>query len=483
MSDVLAQIQKIKEYRETHKLEFYKPYEYQKKFHSAKGFDKFVPVPSDTKKEGLAIQRALRAANQVGKTYSGAIEMAYHLTGQYPEWWEGHRFTKPITALVSGKTNDTTKNILQTELFGDSLNEKKLGTGAIPLDCIGKITKKAGVPNAYSEVLIKHIKGWSKVFLLSYEMKAKAFMGYRTDVSWLDEEPPSDIYAQILRSQFATNGVVYMTFTPEEGVTEIVHKFDSELGPGQALITATWDDAPHMTPETIEQKLASIPPHEREMRSKGVPIMGSGLVWPVPESQIITDPIEIQPYWRRIVGVDFGWDHPFAAAWIAHDTQADVVYVTDTFRQSHATIAVCASAIKKKGDWIPCMWPHDGLIHDKASGKPLADLYREEGVYMWRDQFSNPPAPGQKEGQGGNGVEVGILDILERMETGRFKVFSTCKDWFEEWRMYHRKDGKIVKLRDDLMSATRYAVMMLRHAQTKPVPQRKVKIQSGLRNW
>ena len=47
-------------------------------------------------------------------------------------------------------------------------------------------------------------------------------------------------------------------------------------------------------------------------------------------------------------------------------------------------------------------------------------------------------------------------------------------DWFEEFRTYHRKDGLIVKLRDDLMSASRIGVMMLRYARvsggSKPKP-------------
>ena len=77
--------------------------------------------------------------------------------------------------------------------------------------------------------------------------------------------------------------------------------------------------------------------------------------------------------------------------------------------------------------------------------------------------FENPPALGEK--KGGNSVEAGIMDMLTRMEQGRFRVFNTLYDWFEEFRLYHRKDGKIVKIRDDLMSATRYATMSLRHAR------------------
>jgi Terminase RNaseH-like domain len=73
---------------------------------------------------------------------------------------------------------------------------------------------------------------------------------------------------------------------------------------------------------------------------------------------------------------------------------------------------------------------------------------------------------------GGSGVEAGVIGMLDRMLTGRFKVFSNLTDWFAEKRHYHRKDGKIVKERDDLLSATRYALMMLRYADNPPVPQR-----------
>jgi hypothetical protein len=74
-----------------------------------------------------------------------------------------------------------------------------------------------------------------------------------------------------------------------------------------------------------------------------------------------------------------------------------------------------------------------------------------------------------KEEGGGNSVEAGVSDMLERMREGRLKVFTTCQDWLGEFRMYHRADGQIVKERDDLLSATRYGIMMRRHA--KPLNQ------------
>ena len=132
---------------------------------------------------------------------------------------------------------------------------------------------------------------------------------------------------------------------------------------------------------------------------------------------------------------------------------------------------------------MPIVWPHDGIIRDKASGIPLADSYRHEGLNLRPDKFSNPPGPGQKEGQGGNGIEVGIFEIHTAMETGTFKVFSNLNEWFEEKNQYHRKDNKIVAIRDDLMSATRYAFQSRRFAHTRPVMRKQTQVRAGASNW
>ena len=485
LEKTLKLIKAMDELQATTKLDFYKPYPFQINFHHAKGIGDFIPVPSDISKVGLAIHRALMAANQVGKTFVGATETAMHLTGVYPVWWQGHRFTQPVEFCCASTTNETTRDRCQRELFGDPSSDKALGTGTIPKHMIGELTRKAGVPNAWETARIKHASGgWSKVYLKCYEQGPKKFMGYRWHGSWCDEEPDPEIWSQILRSLLATDGIAYITFTPEEGVTQVVHSFMNDIKPGQALIQATWGDAPHMTEDRIKQKLESLPAHEREMRSKGIPIMGSGMVFPVAEDVIAIEPIEIPNHWPRICGIDFGWDHPFAAVWIAWDRDTDTVYIYDAYREKEALMPMQAAAINSRGDWIPCVWPHDGLQHDKKSGRPLSDLYRSEyHVNMLRDPFSNPPSPGQQEGQGGNGVEVGIMAMLNRMEMNRFRVFKTLPLWFEEYRMYHRKDGKIVPFNDDLMSATRYACQSLRFARTKTVKTRTQQVRPGVQNW
>ncbi|MEO1419450.1 MAG: terminase [Pseudomonadota bacterium] len=228
-------------------------------------------------------------------------------------------------------------------------------------------------------------------------------------------------------------------------------------------VQATWDDVPHLSDQDKRDLWNSFPVHEREARAKGVPMLGSGRIFPVDEGAITCPPVAVPPHWVQIVGIDFGWDHPFAAARMAWDRDADVVYVTHEYRQREATPPIHAAAIRAWGDWLPVAWPHDAHQHDKGSGISLRDQYQSHGLKMLHEQASHEA--------GGNSVEAGITDMLERMETGRWQVFETCRSWLEELRMYHRKDGKIVKLRDDLISASRYALMMKRFAKKKPSAQ------------
>jgi len=476
--DLVAVLEKLDRRRQVYKLEYYRPYPYQEKFHNAEGY--LTPGKP-------AEQRLLCAANKVGKTTCAATEIAMHATGRYPAWWKGNRFSHPVEILCSGVTNDSVRDIGQRELFGDSSDANAIGTGAVPIDCIGKIRGKAGVQNAYDTVQVRHVSGrWSRIFFRAYEQGWKKFQGIAFDVAWPDEEPPEEIWSQLLRSTIARRGAIILcTMTPEEGMTKVVSGFMNDLQKGQAIIGATWDDAPHLTPEVKAQRLSAFSPHERDMRSKGIPLFGAGLVFPVSEDQIIVEPREIPRHWPQITGIDFGWDHPFAAARLAWDRDSDTVYMTSEYRESRALPAIHAAAISAWGDWIPVAWPHDGLNTEKGTGDEFIELYRKAKVNLLSDKATNPPTPGQSEGEGGNSVEAPLLEMLTRMETGRWKVFSTCAKWLEEKRMYHRDQrGKLVKQMDDLISASRYAYMMLRHARTVSVlPARRAPAAAGLRNW
>lgn len=230
----------------------------------------------------------------------------------------------------------------------------------------------------------------------------------------------------------------------------------------RAIVRMTIDDAEHYTPEQRQAIINSYPPHEREARIKGIPSLGSGRVFPIAEEKIVCDIVPIQREWAQINGLDFGWDHPFAAVNIAWDRDADVIYVTKTYREKEATPVIHSAAIRPWGEWIPCAWPHDGYQHDKGSGLELAHQYREQGLNTLPEHATHE--------DGGNGVEAGVMEMLDRMQTGRLKVFKHLEEWLSEFRLYHREDGKIVKERDDLICATRYAIMMRRYAETERKP-------------
>tara|TARA_R110002074_G_scaffold341526_3_gene512046 strand:- start:1288 stop:2700 length:1413 start_codon:yes stop_codon:yes gene_type:complete len=447
-----VEIAKELEFRQkTNLMNSYKPYDYQKKFHGS-----------------LASQRLLMAGNRVGKSFSGAMEMAYHCTGLYPEWWTGKRFNRPVRCWVGGVSNETTRDVCQKELTGQPDDPSAKGMGSIPLKLIGETVRKPGVPNAFNSVVIKHTSGgYSRIGFKAYEMGKEKWMGESLDVIWLDEEPPQSIYSQALTRTADKGGIVYMTFTPEQGMTETVAQFVNNLKTGQELIQATWDDAPHMTKDIRNQILSALPPHERKMREMGIPQLGSGLVFPIAEDDIVCEHFEIPDYFPRICAIDFGWDHPTACVWVAWDRDSDIVYVYDSYAMRQETVPVHASAIKSRGFWIPVVYPMDGRQADKGSGKSLAVQYREEGVNLLREHFTNPPQTGMKEGSGGNSVEAGVMEMLTRFQTKRLKIFENQGKLMEELRMYHRKEGKIVPMNDDVISALRYAVMSLRKARVR----------------
>lgn len=441
----LYELLKLKDTRvKRNRLGAYSPYAKQVEFHNA----------SATHRE-----RLFMAANQSGKTWAGAFEVAMHLTGRYPDWWKGRRFNYAIRCMVGSESAELTRKGVQRLLIGPPELREEWGTGAIPHDALRDTSMKQGVPDAISSAVVKHVCGEDSVIQFnSYDQGRGKWQADTVDLVWMDEEPPQSIYSEALTRTNATNGSVFVTFTPLLGMSEVVKRFLLEKPAGTTIVNMTIDDVEHYTPEQRAAIVASYPEHEREARTKGIPILGSGRVFPIAEEAIKVTAFPIPPHWSRIVGLDFGIDHPTAAVWLAWDRDTDTIYVTDAYRVRDASIAIHAAGIKARGDWVPVAWPHDGLQRDKGSGEQLADQYRAQGLAMLRQRATFE--------DGSNGVEAGISEMLTRMQTMRFKVFAHLNDWFEEFRLYHRKDGLVVKDGDDLLSATRYALMMRRHAKT-----------------
>lgn len=173
-------------------------------------------------------ERCALAANRVGKTMGmGGYETAAHLTGLYPDWWPGHRFEHPVRAWAAGKTNETTRDIVQAVLLGEVAfkqgRKTVSGTGVVPGETVGPITWKQGVSDLVDTIKVRHASGgWSTLGLKSYQQGRGSFEGTAQEVIWFDEEPPMDVYGEALMRTATTNGLVYLTFTPLEGMSQVV---------------------------------------------------------------------------------------------------------------------------------------------------------------------------------------------------------------------------------------------------------------------
>lgn len=198
------------------RLDRYEPYPKQRAFHASGGEHR---------------ERLLMAGNQLGKTYSGAAEMAIHLTGRYPDWWQGRRWDRPVRAWAGSKTGEVTRDGVQRLLVGEPKDRNQWGTGLIPGDFLGDVSSRQGVPDAIDSVLVKHASGgMSTLGFKSYDQGREKWQGETLDVVWLDEEPPMSIYMEGLTRTNATGGMVYLTFTPLLGMSEVVAMFIDECG-------------------------------------------------------------------------------------------------------------------------------------------------------------------------------------------------------------------------------------------------------------
>jgi phage terminase large subunit-like protein len=409
-------------------------------------------------------QRLMLAANRVGKTEGvGAYEMTLHLTGDYPEWWQGRRFDKPIRAWAAGDTGKTVREVLQLKLLGP-LTEK--GTGMIPKDAISRTTTKQGISDAIDTVYVTHKTGGLSVLVLkSYDQRRISFQGSEQDIIWLDEEPDLDIYTECLMRTMTNNGIIMMTFTPLQGVSDTVLSFlpggklEEQKDESKYVVMASWDDAPHLSEEVKKELWNSIPPFQRDARSKGIPQLGAGAIFPVPESEFTMPDIELPNHWPRAFGLDVGWNRT-AAVFAAYDRDSDTVYIYSEYYRGQVEPSVHAQGIKSRGAWIPGVIDPASRGRAQRDGNQLIQDYKDLGLNLT---------------MAFNGVESGLYQVWERLSTGRLKVFKSCTNWLSEFRLYRRDEkGRIVKANDHLMDATRYLIVSgTDKAKTKPTNVKK----------
>ncbi len=450
-----------KEYRQQYRrIDFYRPNPKQLEFHNL-----------------IADERMLRGGNQNGKTHGGGAQLTFDVLGSYPDWYEGRRFLEPpsieravdFLAWVASTTSTTTRDGAQTKLLGDIRQQDGLGTGLIPLDnIVGRPTMARGISDFVDSVALRRESGARGVIRFkTFEMDRRAFQGESVDEIWLDEDPGDDVvYGECLARITATRGQIMFTATPTLGVTPVRKRFKERL-PGTAEVLMTIDDATHIPLELRAAIVARYKASERATRAYGADMQGEGAVFEIPEEAIryTNDPATFPLYWPWLWAVDFSHGgmsasaHAFAAVLGCWDRDNDTIYIAHAIRIRQALPLNHVAAIKTNPAWdAPVAWPHDGGQHGFESGETFAATYKRLGLNM-------RPTHATFE-DGGYNFESGITEMEQRFATGRLKIAAHLSEVLDEYRGYHRVNGLVHKVDDDLLSAIRVLCMDIRYAKT-----------------
>lgn len=402
-------------------------------------------------------ERAFIAANRSGKTQSALTEITYHLTGLYPHWWAGKRFDTGINAMCFGKTNLTARNIIQHKFLG-SLLKSEYGTGLIPGHLLVSTRLRPGVPDAIQDVYIKHASGdTSHLMIASYEQGRSVLEGTEQHIIHFDEEPEHnalELYSEGLIRTMTTKGIIIVTFTPLDGISDIVLSFlpnimapdDGIVSDSKFVVQASWDDAPHLSKDEQKEILDSCLPFQRDARSKGLPAIGTGKIYPVAEDDVFIEPFLIPPHWPKAYGLDPGWNRT-ACVWMTQNPTTGIMYIYDEYYRGQAEPPSHTSAIQSRGKWINGAMDYSGL--NSGNGQRLLHQYQDQGLNV----CAADKGPGS--------VEAGILAIYRALCDGRLKIFTNCQNVLKEFRIYrYDKNGKPHKEHDHLMDAMRYIFML-----------------------
>lgn len=464
------------QYRQKYRrIDFYRPNEKQQEFHNL-----------------TSREFALRAGNQNGKTHAAGAHMTMVALNYYPGWYEGLRHVKPriersvdFMGWAACTTSTKTRDGAQTKLLGPVRDEGGLGTGLIPLDnIVGRPTMARGIADFVDSVTLRRedsaggtgAGGRAMVRFKTYEMGREAFQGEPVDLVWLDEDvskTDDSIYGECLARLTTTRGRIMCSLTPLLGMSPLRKRFKQRAGDGCAEVLMTiWDAAEskggHIPDEDIPGIIASYTDRERATRAFGSDMQGEGAVFSVPVEQIkyVRDPREFPAWWKWMWALDFRHSgsetsgHPFAAVLGVRDPDNDVIYVVEAFKML-GLAPMHVARIKANQTWqAPVAWPHDGgRGASLVSGETVAMTYKKLGLHMLAKHATFT--------DGGFNFSAGIQEMENRFGSGRLKVAAHLHDFFDEYQGYHYENNAVVKVDDDILSATRILCMAIRHAQPR----------------
>jgi phage terminase large subunit-like protein len=442
-------------------LRYFRPFGHQIKFFST----------------GHSERRGILAANRIGKTVSTCFETAYHLTGQYPDWWpeDAKRFNKPVTVMVAGEGWQQVAMVLQAELLGsnDVKMDEQLGTGAIPRDCIRFETMRNDGANCIG-VEIKHVSGSNSYLLFAnYTQEVRQMQGFKLNLAVFDEQPPDDFFSEIVTRTATTQGQVLCSFTPLKGLNGLVSKFWNHEE-GYEHIRVSWDDVPEYDPwgepfllmSTRLQLERDYLPHERDARRNGVPVMGKGAVfqirnWPTYKTGDFdfrnTQGIE------RIIALDLGlvndktvislmyW-HPYEQeAWLHHQI------VVTGMEEANPTNYI-NHLMRPEVFGTPIVLPADATTQGRytMSALSIRQLFEQYELNVHPEPIMNPA---DDQGRRTNHKSFGINVMRQMLELGTLHVNENCTHFLKEAQNYFVDTHGRFSDPDDAIDSARYALL------------------------
>jgi phage terminase large subunit-like protein len=439
-------------------LKYFRPFEHQLNFFNT-----------------ISTRRGILAANRIGKTVSTCYETAMHLTGQYPAWWTGHRFSKPITCMVAGEGWSQVALVLQNELLGapDVKQSDNLGTGAVPRSAIHRDTMRSDGANCIG-VEIAHVSGGKSYLLFAnYTQEVRQLQGFKLDLAVFDEQPPDDFFSEIVTRTATTQGMILCSFTPLKGLNGLVSKFWNKEE-GYDYIRVSWDDVPEydlwhepfLLNSTRQQLERDYLPHEREARMQGRPIMGKGAVfqirnWPTYKSgdYIFAEMRNIQ----RVIALDLGlvndktvislmyWDPYERSAWL--HKQIVVQGVEEAVPTQYIN-----HLLRPEVYGTPIVLPADANTQGRytMSTTSIRELFEQYELNVHERAIMNPPDP---QGRVTNHKSYGINQMRQMLEVGSLMVNENCTEFLREAQNYFVDQQGRFSDPDDCIDSCRYAIL------------------------
>lgn len=452
-------------------LRYFRPFQHQQQFFTTH-----------------STRRGILAANRIGKTVSTCSETAMHLTGQYPDWWQGHRFQGPITAMVAGEGWSQVALVLQNELLGtpDIKLTASLGSGMIPRAAIRTETLRCDGANAIG-VEIEHVSGQASYLLFAnYTQEVRQLQGFKLNLAVFDEQPPDDFFSEIVTRTATTQGHVMCSFTPLKGLNGLVSKFWNRE-PGYDFVRVAWSDVPEYDPwgepfllhSTRQQLLRDYLPYERDARTQGIPIQGRGAVFPRsewPRYEPHGMDFDAMADIERIIALDLGlvndrtvislmyWHPRTREAWLHRQ-------LTVQGRDEANPMAWINHLMRPEVFGTPIVLPPDAGTPGRytMTSQSLRELFEQYQLNVIPEPVMNPA---DDQGRRSNVRSYGINIMRQMMEMGTFHISTACAEFVRECQNYSVDDRGRFSDPDDCIDSARYALLGCLNGWSEPPDSR-----------